>query len=283
MNINETYIKELLSENIPFNITAITNISNLPKQPFRMDGGAIMICTDGEAEIAIDANCYSLTKGCVAIVLDEMSLFIIGTTGNFRLTIFFYSKEMAFQATYKFGPAFFSQIVKNPISQHDKEELEALLAYTRILQGIYAKPDNRYCIIMATNILRNILLDTYDKLQKHGISECHSRKEEIYNRFIELLIRHGRKHRDVAYYADKLCVSTKYLSEIAKAVAKETPKQAIDNYIVSEIKVMLTFSDMSIQQIANYLHFPDQSYLGRYFKHHTGKTPSEYKRQDLVY
>lgn len=285
METEGTLIKQLFSEGTPYKVKEIDSTLHNFSKPYRMDGGAILICTDGQAEITINTKPYTLKKGCEAILLDDMSLFIIGSSHDFRMTMLLYSKEMAFQATYKFAPQFFSYLIQHPLYRHPEGGEETLLAYMKILRDMQSDTHNRYHVLIATNLLRSILLNAYDKIQRFSNGQgdlTGSRKEEIYNRFMDLVIEHARIHRDVSYYADKLCISTKYLAEVAKAVAKETPKQSIDAFIVSEIKLMLTFTDMNVQQIADYLHFPNQSYLGRFFKHHTGMSPSTYKMQEMV-
>lgn len=285
MQTEDVLIKQIFSEGFPFRVKEINGILGKTQKSYRMDGGAILICTEGCAKIAINTQSYTLTRGCEVILLDDVSLFIMGGSNDFRMTMFLYSKEMASQATYKFAPQFFSYLIQHPLYRHPEGGEETLLAYMKILRDMQSDTHNRYHVLIATNLLRSILLNAYDKIQRFGDGQsglAGSRKEEIYNRFMDLVIEHARTHREVAYYADKLCISTKYLAEVAKAVAKETPKQSIDAFIVSEIKLMLTFTDMSVQQIANYLHFPDQSYLGRFFKHHTGMSPSTYKHQEMV-
>lgn len=285
MKPKETLIKQLLSEGVPYKVKRLENIRKYVRRPFRMDGGAILLCTEGWAEIVVNTQLHRIEKGCEVVLLDEMSLFIKGSSEDFRMTMFLYSKEVAFQATHKFDPSFFNHLSLKPVYQHPEGSEETLLAYLKILYDMQSDTYNRYNVLIVTNLLRSIMLNILDKIQRFGDgSEClmRSRKEEVYHRFMELVIEHARKHRDVAYYADKLNISTKYLAEIGKAVAKETPKQSIDSFIVSEIKLMLTFSTLSIQQIADYLHFPDQSYLGRFFKHHTGLSPSQYRQEQMV-
>lgn len=285
MKTNETLIRQLLSEGVPFKVKRIENVQKYIRQPFRMDGGAILLCTDGQAEIVINTQPYHIEKGCEVILLDDMSLFIKGSSEEFRMTLLLYSKEVAFQATHKFDPSFFNHLLQHPVYKHSDGGEETLLAYMKILCDMQNDTHNRYNVLIATNLLRSIMLNAYDKIQRFGDGQGNltgSRKEEIFNRFMELVIEHARTHREVSYYADKLCISTKYLAEIGKSVAKETPKQTIDYFIVSEIKLMLTFSTMSVQQIADYLHFPNQSYLGRFFKHHTGMSPSQYRQDQMV-
>ncbi|MGN3984324.1 helix-turn-helix domain-containing protein, partial [Bacteroides fragilis] len=85
--------------------------------------------------------------------------------------------------------------------------------------------------------------------------------------------------RDVVFYAGKLCISTKYLTSICRSLTGHSAKKVIDDFTALEIKVLLQSTDLSIQEIADRLNFPDQSYLGRYFKRHEGVSPMEYRAE----
>ena len=88
---------------------------------------------------------------------------------------------------------------------------------------------------------------------------------------------HCASQREVSFYADKLCISTKYLTGICKAVTGDSAKKIIDDFAILEIKVLLQSTELTVQEIADRLGFPDQSYLGRYFKRHEGMSPKEYQ------
>jgi YesN/AraC family two-component response regulator len=98
---------------------------------------------------------------------------------------------------------------------------------------------------------------------------------------MELVHNHYIEEREVAYYADKLCISPRYLSSVVRSVRIDvTPKAIIDSFVVLEIKALLQSTNLSIQEIADRLHFPDQSFFGRYFKKHTGLMPSRYRAEN---
>ena len=73
-------------------------------------------------------------------------------------------------------------------------------------------------------------------------------------------------------------ITPKYLSESVKAVSRRTPNEWIDNYVTMELRVQLRNSTKSIKQIAEELNFPNQSFLGKYFKEHVGLSPSDYRK-----
>ncbi len=284
METQHRFIKHLLHDGKPFLVKEIHHFGKLNTRPFKVDGGGICICTTGTAEISVNTETYTLKPGCEIILLSESSLFIKRYSENFLMTVFLYSKEVSSQALHKFDPSFFRFIDHCPIYEHTNGSEQTTLSYMNILNSLQHDVQNQFSAIMAINLLRCIMLNIYDKVKRCGENNEHifkTRKEDIFSKFMNLINEHGRKHRDVAFYANKLCISPRYLSEVTKTIANESPKQFIDYHLISEMKLLLTFSEMSIQQMADYLHFPDQSYLGRFFKRHTAFSPLAYRMQEL--
>ena len=105
------------------------------------------------------------------------------------------------------------------------------------------------------------------------------REEILFKEFIRLVSEHHRKERRVDFYAERLFLSPKHFSTVIKKVSGKTAGQWIDEYVILEAKTLLKYSAMSIQEIAYYMNFPNPSFFGKYFRHHTGMSPSEYKTQ----
>ena len=139
---------------------------------------------------------------------------------------------------------------------------------------------NRFRNQIAKNHLQSFMLDIYDKCYRYFDRqeiEGGSRQDEIFKNFIALVHENCISQREVTFYASKLCISTKYLTGICKSVTGEAAKKIIDDFAILEIKVLLQSTGLTIQEIADRLGFPDQSYLGRYFKRHEGMSPKEYQ------
>jgi AraC-like DNA-binding protein len=105
-----------------------------------------------------------------------------------------------------------------------------------------------------------------------------SRREIIFTRFIKLVEDHFRHERRVSWYAKELDITSKYLSESVKTVSHRTPNEWIDYYITLELRVQLKNSIKNIKEIAEELHFPNQSFLGKFFREHVGMSPSKYRK-----
>ena len=175
-----------------------------------------------------------------------------------------------------------SYLETHPAIRHRGETARGVKNLYSVVLAASAETENIYRSQIMYLLMRHILLNVCDKVRRNYIryqEEGAHRKRELYDRFVKLIAEHFIERRDVAFYAGKLCISMSYLASVTRTLTGETPKEMIDKWIVHEIKLMLMFSDLSLQQIADRMHFPDQSYLGRYFKKHTGVSPTGYRRK----
>lgn len=116
-----------------------------------------------------------------------------------------------------------------------------------------------------------------ENLKPEGTLHGSSRDVQYFRHFVRELKANFRAERSVGFYADRICVTPKYLSSVVRQVSGRGPMQWINECVIVEAKNLLRFSDMTIQEISRELNFPTQSYFGRFFKKHTGMSPKEYK------
>ena len=106
-----------------------------------------------------------------------------------------------------------------------------------------------------------------------------NRRNDYVREFVRLVHLHYNRERSVAFYADRLFISPKYLSLLVKQATGRSAAKWIDDFVLMEAKNLLRFSGKNIQQIAYALNFSTQSSFGKYFKHLTGMSPSEYQKE----
>lgn len=111
------------------------------------------------------------------------------------------------------------------------------------------------------------------------VEKCSGRNEEYFRTFIQLVKENFRQHRKITFYAEKMCITPKYLSTLIRQFSGRGPSEWIDMCVIMEAKNLLRYGEMSIQEVAYYLGFPTQSFFGRYFKAHTGLSPKSFKMQ----
>ncbi|MDE6490417.1 MAG: AraC family transcriptional regulator [Muribaculaceae bacterium] len=142
--------------------------------------------------------------------------------------------------------------------------------------------DELYTKSIARNMLASIMYQLLAIAQRRSKeTEQHrsrSRRVTYTHDFIRLVQNYYRQERSVKFYADKLYISPKYLSLVIKETTGRTAAAWIDDYVVMEAKNLLRFSGKNIQQVAYELNFTNQSSFGKYFKHLTGMSPSEFIR-----
>lgn len=109
-------------------------------------------------------------------------------------------------------------------------------------------------------------------------SSASQRPAELYNRFLDLIAGHYREAHDVAFYADRLAITTRYLSQVTRAVVGKPPKTVIDEYLLHEAETLLRTTSLSIQEVSDRLGFTSQVQICRFVQSRRALTPSELRR-----
>jgi len=130
----------------------------------------------------------------------------------------------------------------------------------------------RYCEVA---VLKSISLN--DMADKPELSRPLNRKEQIFHDFLTLLEEYYTQERSISFYADRMCLTPKYLSTIVKEVSGKHGMQWIDEYVLLEAKALLRDGSISVKEVSDQLNFPSQSMFGRFFKKMTGLSPKQYK------
>ena len=115
-----------------------------------------------------------------------------------------------------------------------------LSTWFEIMDYTYQDRGNMFRKTIVRNRLQNIMLELYDKIQRKVSSQCpttSNRQMELFHRFVFLVHDYCIEEREVSFYADKLCISTRYLSAIVRRTTHQSAKELIDKIVVMEIKV----------------------------------------------
>lgn len=108
-------------------------------------------------------------------------------------------------------------------------------------------------------------------------SDLQGRGSELYREFLDTVAEHYRRNSDVAFYADQLNVSPRYLAQVTKRISGKAPKAIIDDYLIQEVGRQLKTTDKTIQEIAYEFGFSSQAHFAKYFKKLIGETPTRYR------
>jgi len=161
----------------------------------------------------------------------------------------------------------------------NEEALATMLQFCEMVKRLSQFPDHPFLMETAVNLTRAFFFGAGYFFHQRPEAVAHSRGEQLVDRFLKLVQMHCRQERQLDFYAQELCISSKYLAATVKTVTSKTAGDWIEDYVMLEAKAMLTNTDMTISQISDHLHFLDTSTFGKYFRRHTGLSPKEFKKQ----
>lgn len=243
--------------------------------------GYIMLSVRGEATIAHNQRRFDVGAMSLIHLLPGDSLAFIAVSDDFSIYALSYPEKIFDEMMYNFPSSFINHIVERPAYRLSDEEFYAIGAtYFRMISSKIADRDNICRHEIVVNLLRNFYLEIYDKVVRfnHIDTSQSTHKRRIWDRFITLLMAHPEQ-RSVAYFADALCITPKYLSVISSEVSGLPAKEFIARGTVVEIKQALRTTDMSVKQIAERFNFAGSSNMCRFFKANTGITISAFRRK----
>lgn len=256
------------------------------RYPIRLDGLYIGLLEKGKAKFSINLKEFEVGPNDLVICSPGDLMQVTSTDGIHLVQTMLVSsnflKEM-YISLNSFMPFFASQ-KDHPVFHLTDEEREELKVYFLLIKDTVERSDyfrtdiTKRLLAAYLYKLGSILYRHRPELQEEA-SKPLKREEILFKEFIKLVSEHHRKERRVDFYAEQLYLSPKHFSTVIKKVSGKTAGHWIDEYVILEAKTLLKFSAMSIQEIAYYMNFPNPSFFGKYFKHHTGMSPSEYKAQ----
>jgi len=168
----------------------------------------------------------------------------------------------------------------HPMQRLTEEQKSHLIIQVELIKKYIADKAHLHYDIVIKNQVINLFLDIDSiRWSKYGDGEIQPSRNEILRwKFRELLVQNCRQHRDVGFYADKLCVTADHLSRVVREFDRQSAGKWITNAVITEAKILLRKPDKTINQIAQDLNFPDQSTFGKFFKRNIGVSPLEYRK-----
>lgn len=252
---------------------------NIPNDsPIRLGAFTISLCLNGHITTDINMIRYDVQSGDMVITLPKDIIEHKDVSSDIRGIFFIVSQRFIEEAFPKIGeilPIFLY------IQKYPKIELTANQCFN--IQQFYdffiqrLKDQSVYRDKMISSILQALIYYIAGLLINSDKREKKERKEELLSKFIQLIIKHYKENRTLDFYAEKLFISTKYMSDIIKKTSGLTAHDWIDRYTILEAKILLRSTNKTIQEISNELNFPNHSFFSKYFKHHMGMTPKAYR------
>lgn len=251
-------------------------------QPFYSDYVGIVVCHQGMFRFCVDGTSFAASMGETVFLSPGILFQVQEVSADFRYTLLFYRVE---QIRHMLGNTVVSMRLYSTLYPqsctvaHTGYE-EMLTSYARMLldleqkekQDAYSLHEQKLLLMAVTYRLCSIFSASFQKEGKEM-----RRKIETFEMLVKLIEENFMRERTVAFYADQLCLTPKYLSVIVKSVCGKTVQQLIFKAIIRRSIYLMKNTDKTIQQIASDLSFPNASSFGTFFKKHTGLSPKNYR------
>ena len=255
--------------------------------PCRIDAFIIGVGTEGETSVSFNLHEFRLKKDSMFIFTPK-NLLQVNSQQYFKADVIAISPDFMrrINIDIKNMMPLFLKFVENPTLALTPEESRSMRGMIAQIERETRGPETHFSFDIVSGLIAATIYKVgdimYHYLAEHpeGQNNSHNRAEEYFKQFTHLLGEHFREERSVGFYARQLCITPKYLTTLIKRISGQSVSEWIDNYVILEAKTLLKYSTMSIQEIAYYLNFPNQSFFGSYFKRNTGMSPSQYKAQN---
>lgn len=255
--------------------------------PMSIVGLAFCVLKRGRAIVNIDFKDIDMAPNSMMAV-DSNTRFCIKSVAENGADVFLmcFSRQFLHDLNFDLHTLNLHELVDNrpdAVVNLAQEEVELIEGMAQVLlNNAKYNSEPTFSLQIARSVTQALIyqqLQIFSNRRPKGLlnqTPSGSRQLAYVQEFIQQLQLHHSHHRDLAFYAGKLCISQKYLSHVIKEATGRSATEWIAEYVVMEAKNLLRYSNKNVQQVAYSLNFPTQSSFGKYFKHVTGVSPSEF-------
>ena len=293
--ITPSKIKQMVPSGISLGIGDdffITRLQEKPQYaylqyPFRVDCYIAAYCVEGSVNCSVNLTDYHLTTGTLLLITPGNILRISQPDEldrNLRVTLICVSASYISNIGINPSKVLVEavEVLRDPCIHLSDDEAEMLHKYVNLALDI-TKTDSQFVKESIGGLVSSVFYQFAGFLANSKRREDMekpvrtTRQRQMLEQFMKLAINdHAREHL-VGYYADKMCVTPKYLSKIVKETSGRSVPDWLSELLILDAKNMLRHTDMTIKEISARLYFPSQSFFFRFFKNHTGQTPTQYR------
>ena len=253
--------------------------------PCRFDGFLLLYCVSGRIRLNVNLSEYEIDEGMMYLHVPgnivRVNELVDTAQENVRYVCVAMSndfvKGLHFDANKVFNEGM--AMLENPSARLSDDEMEIMNNGLNLVGQIVQKdlPYKKDVLNSLISSMFYMIMGVWnDRSEDNRIGNL-TRSRMIFDHFIKLVSEYHTQYRNVGFYADKLCLTPKYLSKLIKNATGRSAPDWIDSYVILEAKNLLKYSNATVKEIVYKLNFPNQSVFYKFFKARTGMTPTEYR------
>lgn len=253
------------------------------KKPFLIKGAGLVVCRQGNFAFSLNQKPFSAQAGETLFIPEESLFQVLKESEDLQLFILIYQIEPIrdIMGNSVVSMYLYMQLRTEPCYVWNTGEEEEVLKYMALLDSTLQIQESTFNSYEQKLLLLGLtyrICSIYNrKLLDLRTSVGH--KHDIFMKLIQLIEKYYTEQRGVEFYADKLCLSPKYLSALSKSISGFTVQELIFKSIIRKSISLLKNTQKNIQEISNYFNFPNASYFGTFFRKQTGMSPQQYRKK----
>ncbi|MCI5718236.1 MAG: helix-turn-helix transcriptional regulator [Alistipes sp.] len=240
-----------------------------------------MLCLGGTCRYRFNGRDFELHAGDLSIIRKRKMIDKVQPSEDFRCKIIYAAPEFIELSTPQsnYGMKGSLALFLNPVMHLTPEQQIVCRRDFEQLELRIRNSEHRFYQETLINAMQAAILDFFDfHASLFGESDISTQNASIMNRFLKMLEAGTyREHREVTYYADCLCITPKYLSEVSKKVSGYGANYWINRYTILDISRLLRNKSLSFVQISDMFGFSSPAYFSRYVQQNLGVNPSDYR------
>ena len=286
----------MLEHRIPFRFSRLSPSCDDPFYPNRiissMDECGVFLCTNGEVQVTLEKEIHRIRRGDMYIYMPSLPIRLLYKSEDAEGLLVVLDVDFMLPVVQRVANAEnLLHVRRYPFFSLTEENFGYIRSMLeKLWERIYEEDKERKGFLqqrlqveliksMAQTITYEVLSIYFSKFPIQPMVQ--TKKDLIFHQFLLSLFRHFRQEREVAFYAELQHLSPRYFSSIIKEKSGNNALQWIVQMVITEAKLLLETSDLSIKEISVQLNFPTQSFFGKYFKQYTGISPKEFRENVL--
>ncbi|WP_419870418.1 helix-turn-helix domain-containing protein [Chryseobacterium sp. CT-SW4] len=276
LRINEFVVLNIEGENYSMEIGV----------PFRADFFCIILIKSGHLAFKLDNKSYKVAAGDIVFCPMSETFCVEEASKDYNAKYIFFSVDFISQAGFNYrSNAVLKSLGEDPhhAIQNEPELFRRVSFHLDELENLNSTDkDYYYFNEMIWHHFSLVIYEIDNHFKKteeeHNVT---SREDEITTSFFTLVREHFKEQHNVQFYADQLFISRKYLTKVINKTMFKSPREIIHQVLAIEARILLKNSNANVGEVAAQLKFPDQASFSKFFKKNTGKSPLEYKKDNL--
>lgn len=252
--------------------------------PVRVNALQVLLVLEGSIDLSIDYVLFQASTNTVVTIMPTHITKVIKYSPNFKGRLMAVSRaflEQSMMPNHSSPMIQYMKIRKNPTILLQESEIKTLDECMLRLRQTILQTSHHLQRLLIQNTLMGFFIEMgniFSERKEYNTPPSLTRKEELFESFLRILYMYCKEQHVVSFYAEQLYITPQYLSLILKELTGRSANKWIDEALMQEAKILLKAPQATVQQVADALHFSDQSTFGKFFKKHAGMSPMEYRK-----